>query len=386
MMKKIGNLLLALVLSIALFFGVLYYKENKSYIGYIKNNNIVINNSNEKYDENYRINKLRRNNNSIYYQSLNEDEKKMYVKLANTIKNLDNSFVVSKEDFKGDFSTSLGKVVNYFLNDHPEVFYLSSEYKYNEYDSVFKHEYIVTISYLTDDKNKINEQIETLDNKINSIVSNVKSTDEYEIELQLHDYIAKNIVYDYDKKNENIHNVYGGLISKKAVCDGISKSLSLLLERKNIDSYIVVGKIENQPHAWTMVKLNDNYYHTDLTADISVSKSDNIIVHTYLNRVVEDIKKTHHIEDEEVLPKTSKDDLNYYVKNDFIIQKNDNFENKLSNIIYKNRNNDVIEFKVNNMVEAKNMLVNVLSKRPEFRGKNRITYYEIFDTIIIKNT
>ncbi len=386
-MKNITRLLTTLILSIGLLFGFVYLKENKTYMGYIRQNNIIINESSLKYDKDFRVNKLRKNNNSYYFEKLSNEEKELYIKLANTIKDFDNSFVVEKENFKEkDFQESLGKVVNYFLNDHPEVFYLNSEYKYNEYESLFRHEYIVTISYLYKDKNEIINEIEELDKKMNDILEKIKYTDEYEIELAIHDYIIQNAVYDYNKKDENIHNIYGALITKKAVCDGFSKALNILLERKNIDSLMVIGSLENQPHAWSLVKLDENYYHTDITSDISVNKADNIIIHTYLNRTTEDIKKTHKIAEEEILPKSELDNKNYYIKNNLVIDSDKNVSSQLKKIASQSRNKDIIEFQVKDMENIKSKLVEVLGNIPQFRQKRQINYYQIFDTIILKNT
>ncbi|MEQ8197793.1 MAG: transglutaminase domain-containing protein [Clostridiaceae bacterium] len=88
----------------------------------------------------------------------------------------------------------------------------------------------------------------------------------------MHDYIINNTEYDYKNyKNKTIPNddniAYGVLVNKTAICGGYSEAMYRLLTAAGIESKVVFGDSEGEGHAWNMVKLNENYYHVDVTFD-----------------------------------------------------------------------------------------------------------------------
>lgn len=114
---------------------------------------------------------------------------------------------------------------------------------------------------------------------INEVVSDDMT--EYEKVLSLYDYIAFNSVYDYyviyhASDNPTIyHSFYLQSILgdndniNVAVCDGYSKTYSLLLNMIGIDAYRVTGMAQTGSgfgaHAWNKVKVNNKWYVCDIT-------------------------------------------------------------------------------------------------------------------------
>ena len=99
--------------------------------------------------------------------------------------------------------------------------------------------------------------------------------------LKLHDWLAERENYDYDDMDGwGNHCFCSVFLHKKAdgkyytVCEGYGKGYQLLLEHAGIESAVVSGEASEpkEPgHAWTLAKLNGNYYHIDVTWDDSVS-------------------------------------------------------------------------------------------------------------------
>lgn len=88
----------------------------------------------------------------------------------------------------------------------------------------------------------------------------------------IHDYIAKNVVYDSENfKNGTespiVYTSYGALNQGVAVCDGYARAAEQLLARAGIDSVYVVGYAGGQLHAWNLVNVDGAYYHMDITWD-----------------------------------------------------------------------------------------------------------------------
>lgn len=62
------------------------------------------------------------------------------------------------------------------------------------------------------------------------------------------------------------HTPYAALFKKEAVCDGYSRLVKMLCDDADIDCYIVVGEVVNAGgHAWNLVKVDDKWYHLDVT-------------------------------------------------------------------------------------------------------------------------
>ena len=88
------------------------------------------NNTYEQYTNDFKINELSINMNTYYYNLLTDNQKKIYSSIANGVKNFQGEFVV-REYIAGDkeeFASEVNIAIEAFTNDHPEVFYLKSQY------------------------------------------------------------------------------------------------------------------------------------------------------------------------------------------------------------------------------------------------------------------
>lgn len=345
------------------------------------------------------INELEIKSSSYYYEKLTDEQKKIYKAVAVAIKNLDSNAKIKEYNFTDDNTTMKdvkAAIQNLFL-DHPEVFYVSNDYTVSTIELLNSKRIEIDLKYLVKDKNDLNKKLTEIKNVIDPIIKDAKNMDKFDAELYIHDKICEMCTY-YKYSNieavpEECHTIYGCLVNKQAVCDGLSKSLQIMLDKVEIDNILVTGNLQNQAHAWIMVKLGDNWYHVDITSNKSVRNESGKeeIIHSYFNITSERIKKTNSIDIEEQLPEASATEYNYYLKTDKYISLTDNFSYKLKNILKNNQNSRLAEFAADprlSTVPEKMSYVLQDSNYSEYVNKalNRFNYYNVLNTyILLKN-
>ena len=129
------------------------------------------------------------------------------------------------------------------------------------------------------------------------------------------------------------HSILGGLLKKKAVCDGIAKLFKYLLNVAGIKCIVVIGNStspysisDNSSHSWNIVKIDNTSYHIDVTWDLSGSEQDNICYDYYcLTDAMIQVDHTYKL----MYPACIETFENYFEKNRLIV----NSENELQKFI-----------------------------------------------------
>jgi transglutaminase/protease-like cytokinesis protein 3 len=148
-----------------------------------------------------------------------------------------------------------------------------------------------------------NEMIILLNYKVDEIMKNEISSEDYDIKdkiKKIHNYIIDNTTYDKDRSDNKIvkyksDNAYGVLIENYGLCGGYTDAMMLFLEKLNVPNY----KIATENHIWNYVKIENDWYHLDLTWDDPIANDGkNIIDDSYFliddNRLQE-LEKDEHI-------------------------------------------------------------------------------------------
>ena len=146
---------------------------------------------------------------------------------------------------------------------------------------------INTIKFISSlNASSINERYKELKLKISDIVENIdlnSTMSDYEKALKLHDYLCSNFEYieDTNTIDSNIINenrtAYNLLINKKGFSSGFANTYKLLLNALEIDCKIVEEKDVDTPHSWNLVKIDDDWYHVDISSDILKTDSNSFI-------------------------------------------------------------------------------------------------------------
>ena len=208
-------------------------------------------------------------------------------------------------------------VYDAYRRDHTEHFWMGNQYSYTinpETNVVIEMQpvYVMTAEELNAAKAKFNNAISNIISKMNSSLS------DYEKEKYLHDALASKVTY---VEGDNAHNAYGALVEGEAVCEGYAEALQCLLQAAGLQSIIVLGSSVNpatnteEGHAWNMVRIDGEYYHTDLTWN----DQESAIFYAYFNQDDATIKLDHTIQETVFeLPKCTSGKASYFVKNNLV--------------------------------------------------------------------
>lgn len=355
--------------------------------------------NNEQYISDPReisINTLNQVNSTFYYDMLTENQKKVYIDIANAIKNLDSKVKLKDYNYIDDNTTmaDVKVAVQNLLLDHPEIFYVNNDYTISTIELLNSRRIEVDLSYSLSNNEELTKKINQINEVLNPIVENAKSMDKFNAELYIHDKICEICsYYKYNNINEvpeECHNIFGCMVKKEAVCDGLSKTFQLILNKVGIDNIVVTGYLQNQPHAWNMVKLNEKWYHVDITSDKSVKdeKDKEEIIHSYFNITTDIIKKTNTIDLNDKIPLADDTENNYYIKTNKYINITDNFNTKFKNILDSNTNDKLLEFLVDSRVKSVPEKIVYEFENQKYqkyfdKGTNKFNYYNILNTYII---
>lgn len=231
--------------------------------------------------------------NRYYYSQLDSHGKKIYDELHKNIDGLKSGEIVI--DFGLEFDdllhTETGEVVlhnsfqlavNALTFDNPELFYLNVTKIYLLTETTtraFSKTYRVKVganeeAFLAEgfiDKVQVENTIKTLDGIKDQIVAACKDKTTVDQIRIVHDYLVDTIEYDSTAGN-NIYNIYGALVSKRAVCEGYARTFKYVLDDLGIPCIIACGIGQNsagetEAHAWNYVQINGAWYAIDVTWD-----------------------------------------------------------------------------------------------------------------------
>ena len=247
----------------------------------------------------------------FFYNTLNENEKKLYEIMVESFKNQEYAF---------DFPIMLD--VNYFrtydavLYDFPELFYV--DYNSLMLDGVDRLTLFGKTYYTKAEIDKLNCKLDKILHKFDRI------TDPIELQKSVMDFIAKEYTYCMDSKGEKssreVHTVAGLLKRKKGVCSAFAKLAQYIFQNHGIPTIYMIGvsrdtsiKEEDNSHAWLCVKLGGSYYHFDPTAMLNQSGCNEDIYYDEFNITDEQKLENYYYEDEAYKSIVcDKSDYNYF--------------------------------------------------------------------------
>lgn len=354
--------------------------------------------SNPMYSNTVKVNKLQPKEASYNFNRLNDNQKTMYSAIAYAVKDLKN--IVNLDNYASNNIDQISEdakiVMSAFFADHPEVFYLNLTYKLSLSKSIVYDKIRIDITYSVKSKSELDEQLNKIEQVMNTYINSLSNKSDFDNELELHDAVAKDVKYYNEVTNvsdvpEEYHTIYGTFIKKQAVCDGFAKSMQLLLDRVNIENIFVTGVIDKVPHAWNMVKFGNDWYHLDLTSDKYIKESDGstkTVVHTYFNVTDEMIMKSHTIDSKELNPVASATTYNYYIKTNNYIYSTQNFESRVKEVVAAQSNSNSLEF-ASDVSDVPTKLLNILYdinfNGYKDGGKNvKMKYYNEYNTYIVQ--
>lgn len=342
----------------------------------------------EVYNSEFVINELGIKMNTYYYDTLNEEQKKIYTCIANSVKKYDNEFAI-RDYIAGDkdtFASEVSIAIEAFINDHPEVFYLQSQYSSYVVSSFNGNIGYVKLNYTEENPEAVNEKIGLMKEKIAQYVNEVEGLSQYEKEVKIHDKLAYSVTYsDLEELPRKYHTAEGTLIEDIGVCDGFTKALQLIYDEAGIESIIVLGTLDGNPHAWNLVKIEEEWYNVDITSSRSIFSETGIINHAYFNLTHQKMKRIATFDNEDIIPKTNSTKYDFYEYNNFVVNAEQDITQQLRNVHSNFTDKEYMEFYFIGDVadNISNMLVALRRIDTSFLEGTKMYYYNIENAIII---
>lgn len=340
MLKK---LLLMFIVCIAFIFLFGYGNVTKGVFS--KNNFTTINNSNDLY--------------ATIKSHLEGGRSELYISIKNK----------SLKANKSIIPQTIEKVIT----DYPDLNYLKGYVYSNEY---IKFNYMFSQAQVVQMRKEVDKRAGEI---IKAIVK--PGMTDIEKEIAIHDYVIKNARYDYDNYQKNkipdqSYTAYGILIKKTGVCQGYAIAMHKLLNMAGIETKYITGTAKGVPHAWSLVRIEGDYYHIDTTLNDPVTfingKRKEVIQYDYFNVTDQQISKDHTWEKAKYpkcistkfgyknlknLRKNSDDSIN---SSYMIINNYDQFETAVKTAINKQKKN--LNLQINNYDQNKYNLTSLVKE------------------------
>ncbi|MNZ45551.1 Transglutaminase-like superfamily protein [compost metagenome] len=138
----------------------------------------------------------------------------------------------------------------------------------------------LTVTYQDPQRTMVGKQKETVAEArqiIDSIIHDEMADEEKR--QAIYDYLEQNATYDDEAYDNSVsHNfeyvdpgyddafsTYGVMVEKLGVCMSYAYAYKMLADMAGIESIIVTGTLDDVPHAWNKVKIDDEWLHVDST-------------------------------------------------------------------------------------------------------------------------
>lgn len=246
---------------------------------------------------------------------------------------------------------------------------------------------------LNDDKSKIKMTVlcdkysekvyrKELQDVVNKILASPKllQMTDFQKEVFVHDFIINNVEYDHTHGNGGAriepYTVYGALVQKKAVCEGIAKATKLLLNLLDVKCIVVSGKFDGEGHAWNIVKLDDWEYNLDVTMDMGRVIHKGFMRYNYFNFRDLDINN-YEPDNSSMIPKCTAIGSNYMIKAGGYVSSYERLKIYIEKSLLKKRN--CLYFKINRNVDDE--YTNISFK--DFQNEINKAYSEVVNRLKI---
>ena len=217
------------------------------------------------------------NSSCVYINLLSPEEQDVYHQVY--------SALLSHDEALFDLNTPLSEAaledtMNALFNDHPELYWANTSYKYAVDGAGIVHK--IKLSYGIS-----SSELQIAKNTFNNVVSDiVKGANQYSNDLDKEKYIYDRIweMNTYNASNALSQSAYSALTTGSSVCAGYARAFQLVCLETGIPCYYVTGTSRGQNHAWNIVQIGGNYYNVDLTWDDCIGETTGYNSYYYFNK------------------------------------------------------------------------------------------------------
>ena len=238
------------------------------------------------------------------YTLLSDELKKCYRAIDTAVRNLEAS---------ADFDLKMSENRNYYVYyhymfDNPELFYLCNTVSIcNNGDGTSSLEFFYAASrdfynLHTQPTEELKQAIRTkkavFDAKVNEIISTIPANaPEVVKESLIYSKILLNSYYNLSAQwngiNEDNWNAYGILCNGYGVCESYAEAFQTLCNAVGINCTGVVG-VAGGGHKWNTVKIDGEWYQTDITFDDPLGGDPTDALNYYFNLTTQEMLEKNH--------------------------------------------------------------------------------------------
>lgn len=224
------------------------------------------------------------------------------------------------------------------LADNPDLYFMRGVFGYGK--SMLRTVCEMSYAMTAEEYRKAEAEIESVCEKIISGLSDPDN--QWQTELEIHDYIVANCEYKFDEENGLVYSTaHSVLVNGLAACEGYSKAAKMLFDMAGIESMTVRGeginKGEKEGHMWNIVNIDGEYYHLDCTWDDPVADPEEAVPNGILMQVKsyaffnvsDEMVKDTHITDEAYVECTATEGYYYRKTEKYFDRYNNETEDKI---------------------------------------------------------
>ncbi|MBE5911840.1 MAG: hypothetical protein E7276_11855 [Pseudobutyrivibrio sp.] len=176
--------------------------------------------------------------------------------------------------------SDLEDTMNALFNDHPELFWVNTAYKYAVDSNNVVHKIQLNFGISESDFTNVQASYE---NAVKTIVSEAAA---YSSAVDREKYIYDKIcsMNTYNECSAMNQSAYSALTSGSSVCAGYARAFQIACLQSGIPCYYVTGTSRGQNHAWNIVQIDGKYYNVDLTWDDCLSETLGYNSYYYFNK------------------------------------------------------------------------------------------------------
>lgn len=231
-----------------------------------------------------------------FYNQLSEPQKTVYQRMFEALSNDETEFSVKDLELSND---EYVQVMEVFRLDNPQFFITS--YNGALYGDPQRHKATKISLERTREPEEV--PIDSFEEKLRDVLAEAMSYDnDYDRLKYIHDLIVNETVYVDSEEYPHISRADGPLVYGEALCEGYSAAFMYIAQSLGYECLCVYGTAANShgetsEHMWNMVKVDEEWYHVDVTWDDPVSSDGSPrLRHKYFLVSEETVSENHSIE------------------------------------------------------------------------------------------
>ena len=203
---------------------------------------------------------------------------------------------------RGDIDAyNVGHVVNDIVLHHPELFWFTEQYHFDEDSHTLHLEYGFTV----EERTKASEMLEIV--KFHFFQEGVNRISDVKCKaLYVYQWLHNHSAYSPIHTASTIFDVF---VHQRANSEGFAKAVQFLFQQMGMEAPLVYGSLRDglQPnrHCWNLVRLEDIHYHFDVTRSYSAQSAvtgRGVICYQGFCRSAGDFRATHELPCESLFP------------------------------------------------------------------------------------